>query len=627
MPRVRSFALVLVMSTALLITASGYVFADITLAANKTTAEEGELIEFQVVSDSTTGDLNECTFYWTFHDYGSFFGEDVVAYTFYLSADDPSQKKIDVRVRVHCPENSFTDKTTVLVKKVPVVAKVLSPPIIFNKNLNWYTKGGRIVVTFGIFDAADTLIMPDKIEDLNVRIDGRTVYVSQHSNGVYTIDQKTDMSFRSPYAVLEISGTVGGGQRFYTTYPLFFKPVRIYPVCRPSKTVEVGAVLPSYICTFRAAGVTNFRPSTNFTSYAILETSEGVVRGKTKLLPTALRLDFNYILTEKDLGAQLTIRVYGRDEHGNFFDQNFPVQIGSAASFFKLTFETPSANVLQGYGQKITVQVRVAKKDLSTLKNVQVMLVYNNREYEMQQLSTGVYAVEIQLPDKGTATTVTLVAKGTANRDGQVIYGYGQLKLSLTDRVVVELLAPQTKSTQEGATTLKVRINYENSTAYPTQSTISARLVVDGEPYDIVLKGKDGMYSARMPVALSVGDHSLLLELKEKNIVGSVVQQIRISTPPPLPDFNDVFLYIILFGVTSVFIVGYGILSYIRNTAKQRESMRQELIKRKISLQQLMYKMRRDYYKRRISEDDYKEIMLTLQQELSFIERKLRKMV
>jgi hypothetical protein len=591
----------------------------ITFYATPTKLTEGQSVSFNVKAVSTIDEDAKLTYIWDFGDGSPVIESDSpqAFHTYFIDEPNVLQKRFKVMVTVK-DEFGNESKTglEVVVTKAVLKIKMLEP---LPDPSRPFSKGERFFIRVKVLDFSNNPVMNSRVEG---KIAGRVVRFYEPKPGIFqsVSPVQSDPFFDSPATLLELQAYDRStyNKSVSVVHPIFFAPAKLSAECKlqsnmPYEAYFIGDSNANFVCTvYNPDGTLN-------TSVAI----EAELQGAQGIVPAAVeQLDGNYLIfaeytfTEEDTLKPPVLRLRGRDNHGNLLDHNMNVQVLPQSPLFSLEVQAPKSGSIHGYGQLVDVNVRISSINMENLTNAVLKAGYGDTMQEMERVNEKTYLATVRLPDVGYGNTVVLRVTGTARMGGDTVHAFTTVQLTLTSKAVLKILAPQTKSTQEGATTLKVRINYENSTAYPTQSTISARLVVDGEPYDIVLKGKDGIYSARMPVALSVGDHSLLLELKEKNLNGNVKHDFTV-----LPvNFTESLLFKLL---VVLMVVGVGAL-IIRRIFKQAEEKRKQqesYLEKKLKLEELMKRLKYEYYKRHITKEEYLRRLKKLQAEMDELEK------
>lgn len=461
----------------------------------------------------------------------------------------------------------------------------------------------------------------NRIQKMEVLLDGNELGVNALSN------QKFEAIISPKYREKNVSelqfkilGTVNKTISFDRTMTVFFKNETI--VLNP--LFERAAFFQG-----EKIGLIKFDPKyvdENLVEFneikAILKREDKNLIEKTAIEET--KLFFDYAISEKDGKKGLKIKITGTDSYGSTLNKTIKVPVKKEKNpLFNLEIQPTQKVFARGASIKVKAFVHSSKETL--LENLRVWIESKDPDKNKPMNSDkekNSYWQEINLPGPNAGKTKTsFIVNGSAELKGKKLFYSEKKQAILTKKIGAKFVYPK-----EGPNTLKeneIKSVDVNLYCFPGIETKLEKAIgvlkVDGKSQEItLLKNSEGLYTASLKKPISSGEHALELNLTQGLVGSTGVIHVDLKK-----DVNP-FLFI---GITVSIIFAFILFNYLqghlRKKREQTEKERFKIIKRK----RLLKELKKEYYKRHISEEEYRDRIMGVQRELKALtkEKKPRK--
>ncbi len=581
------------------------------IKAEPSTQNEGQPISFRVIASDEDNDA--LIYRWDFGD-GKTGTGSAVEHGYYLPPGE-TERAFTVRATVSDGAAEDTGSIKVIIKKSYFTIRVLNP---HSEPETPIEKGEEIAVELHITDADGTPLTGLKPE---AKIEGIPIQLSEEGNGIYS--GKFDVPFQFPNTAIlstKAKAHVAGQERQTSTATtVYFKPAEL-------------SITNSFEGNKYFLGERIERTTVRLTYPDKTAVSEATVKGEFSCIRG--EFDFNkendYFSAFVDLEIKenhvgCTLAIEAGDLFGNRGRETFPLPINLSNPEFNLVLLKPdlAKGNLFGYGQPLEFQVSIESNKKERLKDVKISLlpIGENKLItflfdEEKQYFTALFRMP---PRESNKQQISFNIEGAATLNGRKLFDLETIDLLLTDEIDIEFKYPS-----EGATalnpaygnTLIVALTYPNGATIKDE-TVNAVLDDEGEEQHIIL-GKNiqtGLFEAPLSKELRMGKYVLTLKLAEE--AGGSKKSIVVNIFQP---FNWWLIVYLILGLFFLFSFTY----FIRKTLKERAEKIERLKTERENLFGLMKRLRYEYFKRHITEEEYKKRLLEAQQKLATVEKRLK---
>ncbi|MFH1586764.1 MAG: hypothetical protein ABID38_02830, partial [Candidatus Diapherotrites archaeon] len=289
---------------------------------------------------------------------------------------------------------------------------------------------------------------------------------------------------------------------------------------------------------------------------------------------------------------------------------------------------SPELDKTYGYGQLVYFKVEILL-DGKPIPNEYVGRPYISgtgdtlENYFNYNKDEDAYEISnLEMPSKNEATDFQEYdLRVDATVEGQEIIEYKKIKIKLSNKVNIEYLYPL-DSNLRGATAfdpenpnkIVLNITYPDGSHYFKEAPILAKYhdLNTGVKTKIQLWDKKDHYEASLDYELREGENTFEILLEEVNIESEPRTVVSVLVKPI--DWLSIVLVIVAVAVLLLAI--YFTSSLLRERARIRRHL--ELERR--NLKGLAKKLKFEYYKRHISDKEYKERLLNAQQQLATVD-------
>jgi PKD repeat protein len=323
-------------------------------------------------------------------------------------------------------------------------------------------------------------------------------------------------------------------------------------------------------------------------------------------------------LNENVLVSPPVLTVSGADPYGNKIrkDTLFPIVVKAEDERFtvELVYPDPRIHNVLNYGQTITFKAHVVSKyEYLKPANIIVYGFFDGNELRFKyNPSSGLYEAAYTLPDvnSGVKTfnlTLKAVSVKTTKQRHMAVRSY---VFPLTTEISIELIYPAKGLSFYrlfDPNRIEARLLYKTGDVLELPEVESV-VVLDGkeERVRFTFQPKTKTYAARTTRALGMGEHTINVNLQSP-LTGNTLVKTMIFDPMIL-----VYLLIII-------AVAYYIIARLRERAKTIE----QLIQKRQQLKDMLNQLKIEYYKRHITEAEYKDKVLKVENELRTIDKLL----
>ncbi|MCX6802267.1 MAG: hypothetical protein NT067_04100, partial [Candidatus Diapherotrites archaeon] len=287
----------------------------------------------------------------------------------------------------------------------------------------------------------------------------------------------------------------------------------------------------------------------------------------------------------------------------------FPLELEKNNPLFNLKFESPGPGTESlKAGQKVQVSASFESSAGAQDAKIWVFLPETKEKEELSE-QEGIFSGEITLPGSGQEKA-RLILYGTAKAGGAEVGDIEEAEFSLSSELIVSFVYPAAGAIQQqgDGKTLTVSVSLPNGDP-PTKNSFRGSLDIDGKKQDVLLTrgAEKNQYALKLESALS-GKHSLKLALSN---VDGLKGYAEVST-----EISQAFDWIGLL----LLVLVVGALAYFANFIRlkfragaQGTAKAEVQPEKKDFLKEEKKRLEIEFYKRRISEEEFKERMLELQ--------------
>jgi len=586
---------------------SAPVIASISEKSGKLEKREGDIFEFEVDASDAEGD--DIFYSWNFGDgtEGLETSEPRAAHNYYLdNTVGGSEGVFTVAVNASDGDLQSSDFIDVEVKADYWKARLAEPG-----PAEVQQKNSEIAIKVEVLNRANT---PQSTGTINadVKIAGEEVKMEKEEK-YFSGTIAAGYSY-SNMELLEVKVS-RGTSKSDNMFPIYFGPAEIGVKGNPleEKSLHVGSGIGE-INVFLEFQDGDVPLEGDFTA-AIYSGGENVAEEALERKLDFYTANIPYEIAFSDYLNGLEMRLEGRDSHGNVLESEpFPIELQKDNPQFNIMILEPDLSVESsfGYGQEINL---VASYE-SEKEPGSVAMSYQVPGGKAVSLSGAdrEFSALVKLPEGGVES-ISIVVFGSANIGGEEISDFEVLELDLSKKMEIEFIYPA-----EGQTVLQgdgreviVSIAYPGGRELDKDS-FKAVLYVDKERNVVTLEKdlKTGYYSFELDEPVT-GQHSLRLVLPETGEMGGSAQ-IATNVAAGF-DFLGILLFVVVLAG-----LGYSVYYITKRFRAPGVSLKAQItkaVKKPKSaashFKEEMKNLEMEFYKRRISEEEFRKRMIGLQ--------------
>ncbi len=588
-------------------------------SSNAGRINNGDSVSFDAYAYDPDGD--ELTYKWFFGDGETDEGIDLdeVEHNYKLPAGDV-KKEYFVTLEVSDGENS-AGKTLEITVEQPM----------FNINFvmpaedTVFKKGEEIEILLEVRDIYG-LPMAD-VESVEISFEGEALRSRKEAEGIYSASYEssfTDKKVSSVYAFVEaeIDGVLIENNALRLVH---FRPGELKiaaPFDSGAREMYVGSKI-GRVCT-RASSLDAEFVENDAEVSAIFSCTGGKFR-----MPYAGEEEFcveiDYVLGEGDIGCEVTISA--EDRWGNEGSGVFMLPVSGHNPLFGISLLRPDLGKgkVFGFGQNVRFEVAVSGKEAEKIAagtkiTLNIPGLLEGREFSKDLSGGENYILDYRMPTRDSnRNELTLEIRGSASAGGEEFSASKVIEdVLLTGAIDVNVLYPRAgEATLDivNPNRLVVELRYPNGEKLEA-GEVDAYIKDNNSEQGIVFvrDGQTGLYTADLGYDLGIGKHVMAIELRG-NFRGNEVSVVTEIMEP----FD---LMLIVYAVVVMFVVfGVSYFGYLRwrEYAVERGSLETQ----RTGTLKLMRKLRFEYFKRHLTEQEYKKNILEYEQKLHSAERKL----
>jgi len=319
----------------------------------------------------------------------------------------------------------------------------------------------------------------------------------------------------------------------------------------------------------------------------------------------------DYPVRAGDFVQELDLTITGVDSFGNRVIKEAVVPLASGRNpLFALAIEPKAETFAFCNTSTFTAEVFSTEKSKLTGLTVKISSAELGVDESMQQETQFRFSRSIELPcEERNPAEFTLEILATAEINGETVSYAEKRKATLTEQLGIEFVSPEEGITNiNGALLERIELKLNAGEDLTGPDKVNALLKVDNVERNLVLEKntETGIHSATLTPGVAPGDHVFEISLKDgfsgnKAIHSTLNQSIEF----------ELMVFAVLF---PLFLIGFSLYRKKHKASENRTEKEQfEITKRKRMLKDLKFA----YYKRRISEKEFKEASMKITQELS----------
>ncbi len=584
------------------------VFAEIELKASAQKASEAVAIDFSIDSIDS---IEELEIEWDFGD-GS--GEKTSypfsSHAFYLSPGTELRETFSVKATVFSGgELAGSDSIGVTVERASFKPRLVLPIPLPGKE-NELSKTGQSgspethEASLYFQGEAGNDLDAESVEILEASIGESAFSFEKKAIGgrdyFFTGSFESSSSFKT-VEKLFIKASFGGTEKMFSL-PVFFSPLKITAENPFTEELSLGSEIGKKKFELRLP--TGQQPTAG-------EFSVELFREKMQLEKKSLSFngswsaDFNHVVSGEDLAVGLRISLNGLGENGNHLNESFEIPLLKTSPGFRVLVISPFSGQSGELGLGQNAFFSIEPREPKELENGSFFVECSGIGKKELKKAGNQFSAFVQMPETGNR--VSCILSGSAESNGKRLYFYRQLTANLSNNVGIEFIYPseEAKFVDPGGL-LRVRLTRPNNEPL-LEKEVNAVLAVDGKEFEALLEkaeGKSGQYAAKLPVS-ALGKHKYSLALTEFSGSASIEAELR--------EFVDWTLPIIA-GIALIVSAGFALYFFCsrkKNIKLERLSMENRLLEIKTRLKQA----RVDFFKRKLTESEYRDTVLKLKQE------------
>jgi len=571
------------------------------LQASQIEAREGTAVDFTA---RTTGAPSESfVFDWDF-------GDGVTDSTFLPSTSHSFhiaglEKEFDFTVVVSLKENNeVIDSRELNIKVLRTSFKPqLIQPLPFSSEALERNREQQVRLVF--LDSFRQQIPAVTVSISSAKLNDRIVLFEVDGDGFFSATVSPDELF-DLIESLELTAKATGFEEQNFSLPVFVEPRELSAVNPFIEPVSFGSLIegPEIEISFQDGSI----PEKGVFSAVLIGEKAEI---SELSFSNAWSAGFDRTVVKEDLSG-LRLAVFGESENGGLLQwTEFEVPLSESSSRFRVSLREPgsSEELSLGFGQNAVFSAEISSIEPENLENVRVWVEGSLGSFELGEDLTE----RVLMPSEQTEELEFFVL-GSAELKGEKLFAFSRVSAVLSNAVDVNFLFPAQGLTDLNAEEkLKVALYYPNGAFFEKRS-VNAELVVGEESYLIELvKGADPFYYAELPFELEEKDYVFELVLG-----GGLNGREKIETTVRKP--MDLFLLLAAVLTTVLLLFAFYSLNS-RNKGIKAEKRGAETRLEQINAE--LKAARTAYFKRKMTDTEYRDRVLKLTQEKQLLKKKL----
>jgi len=559
--------------------------------------KEGQLFEFTVVAEDEEFDSLE--YEWNFGDgTGTFTSENPeISHVFYIL--DSSNTKENFTVEVSASDGTSVSAKTleVEVKRSTWKARLKEPQSKPNEPLSKNEEAYieiEVINYKAVAQNTTNITATAKIDGLEIELEKEGKYF----HGTFNPEEST-----SSNALLEVT-IESGAKNEEQEFPLFFEATELQLTKIEMKEIGLGEEIGDVKAKIEHPATGEV---TSGTFNAVIYSG-----GKLKAAKEMKRdgdlfsASFTYNISAEDYVENASIIITGWDDKGNKLKENskkLNLKQGSPEFDIEVIQPNLKENSKLAFGQAITL-VANAK---GSAEDIELKVLFPEKDIDHAMTVKGSdYTYSLVMPFAGpNKTNIAIYGSGKVN--GKTVTDIEFFEIEFSSELVIEFVYPSEGNidSRGNSKEIEVKIAYPNGDPLENKS-IKGTIVIDNESNVISLlkDSETGNFKASLKDEL-LGEHTIKLSIQEIPGLSGLTGSNEVSTN--ITRQLDVIGILLLLAIIAL--VGYAGY-YIKTKLK---TMPPETKTKKEPAENKMKKLEMAFYKRKISEEEFKKKMLTLQ--------------
>jgi len=327
-------------------------------------------------------------------------------------------------------------------------------------------------------------------------------------------------------------------------------------------------------------------------------------------LSSGVMLDINYRITEEDAENGLVVAMQGYDEYGNIIDERIRLNISMQNPDFQLKVLWPKENKIEVL-KKTPIVARIdSRKGWKGTVHIDCGIIKDTMHYD-EENNVHFYNIKLGADYKQEKLKCKLRAKAL-DAEAEAI---ANLELDVIAGLRIELVKPAegVSSLVEEPEEIVLNISYANGTELGIDA-LEGFLVIDDVRNEVVFHKVDKHYVVKLSEPLSFGEHILEINVTEP-VKGEKKAYVKINRALAPVE--------ILSGLAIVFVIAFGLYVGSKIIFAIRDA-KARLMAEKQNVLALLKKLKAEYFKRHISESEFREQYINAQKKLGEIERRIK---
>jgi hypothetical protein len=580
-------------------------------------AQEGTAFTFT----ATLANIERAKYIWDFGDgtteegvlseligEGTQMSELQATHAFYLDIEEKKEFEVKLTLMQVDSNESIDEKSIkVVVVRAPIKARLIEPREIKRKDQ-------PIEIKIELRDMNNSPIRKKNLSAFWSYIRGKPISFTEEKPGLFKARFNPALEVNNlEFLSLELQARVAGNSELISVkLPLKFEPLKLVPKSSLKNMIfYLGSRLGMYRHEFLFQEGLAKRDVRSIYVKAMLIGKDWKKPVRVIPLSLGVMLDINYKITEEDAENGLMLVLQGYDEFGNIIDERVRLNISMQNPDFQLKVLWPKENTIEILKETPIVARIDSKKGWKGIVSIDCGIIKDTMRYDAEN---DVHFYNIKLPSdyKQEKLKCKLRAKAL-DADAEAI---ANLELDVVAELKIELVKPVegVSSLVEEPEEIVLNISYANGTELDID-TLEGVLVIDDVASEVVFHKIDKHYIVKLSEPLSFGEHVLEINIADP-IRGEKKAYVKINRALAITE--------IIAGLAIVFAIAFGLYVGSKITFAIKDS-KAKLMAEKQNALALLKKLKAEYFKRHISESEFREQYVNAQKKLKEIERRIKR--
>ena len=526
-------------------------------------------------------------------------------HVYYLESEE--KKRFEVKLILKDDAGVIDEKSVeVLVVKAYIKARILEP-----KGVNKKTK--PLTLKIQLTDKRNNPLSASDVLYLEAYAKGRRLNLKEETSGVFkaVFDPKLRVN-NNEFVLIKTAAPVEGAIRELTSrLVLNFEPLEL-KTRNPfaGRQLYMGSKLGMYRFDFILYGNAQARDLYLQAKLVSKDWEKNLKVITDEKIPYSVYVDVNHIIGEHDAENGLALLLSGHDAYGNELRATIEVPISKSNPAFDMEVLEPKDREIALLEEKeIVVRIR-SNKGLKGIIDVDCGTIKGKMNYDDVEDK---HYFTLELPANYKEST--LHCKLTAKAVGAEAMDIERLDFNIISGLRITFIKPRESehAYPEPIDEIEVRIEYSNGQLLEAEN-VEGKLIVDGEASDIILKKRGENYFAKLSEPLDFGEHVIELKI-EAPLKTEKLSYVKINRALKPQE--------ILAGLAFVFTVVIVIYATLRISLRIRDA-KARIMHQRSELLALRKKLKAEYFKRHITEAEFKARYEELNRKLKKIEKRIR---